>query len=397
MNLHGRIRIRELARPQFKADPYPLYARLRAEEPIYRTRFLGRPAWLVTRYEDVLTILKEERIVKDWPPVTRWVHLVSRPVTRHMLNLDDEDHTRLRRLGHRFFKPNLIEQLPGRIQRVCDELLSKLDETRGFDLMSEFALPLPLTVMAEMLGIPAADRWRFHARLQSSLSASTIPEILLAVPDQRLLTRQIRNLVEYRRREPADDMVTALVQAEQSGDGLNEEELIAMIFFLFLAGYDTTASLICVGAMALMQNLQARERFEDDPAIIESAVEELLRYTSPLDVATQRFAREDLTINSVRISRGDAVFAVLGSANRDETEFPAPDTLDLGRLHNKHVAFGHGAHFCLGASLARLSGRIALTSLFRRFPDLRLAPSPQSLRWRKSLFIRGLETLPVMT
>lgn len=397
MKLHGRIRIPDLARPQFKADPYPLYARLRAEAPVYRTRFLGRAAWLVTRYEDVLTVLKEERIVKDWPPVTRWVHFVSRPVTRHMLNRDDHDHTRLRRLAHRFFKPSLIEQLPGRIQRVCDELLSKLERTRAFDLMREFALPLPLMVMAEMLGIPPADRWLFHARSRSSLSASTIPEVLLAVPDQRVLTRQIRNLVEHRRREPADDIVTALVQAEQSGDGLNEEELIATIFFLFLAGYDTTASLICVGAMALMQNPRERERFEHDPAVSESAVEELLRYASPLDVATQRFAREDLTINSVRISRGDAVFAVLGSANRDEAEFPAPDTLDLGRLPNKHVAFGQGAHFCLGAPLARLNGRIALTTLFRRFPDLRLTQSPESLSWRKSLFIRGLETLPVLT
>jgi cytochrome P450 PksS len=396
MKFYDRIRIQDLARPDFKADPYPLYARLRTEAPVYRTRFLGRPAWLVTRYEDVHRVLKDERIVKDWPPVTRWVHFVSRPVTRHMLNLDDPDHSRLRKLAHRFFKPSLIEQLPGRIQSVCDELLSKLEKIRGFDLMSEFALQLPLTVMAELLGIPTAERRRFHARSRSSLSASTILEVLLAVPDQRLLSRRIRNLVEHRRREPADDIVTSLVRAEESGDGLNEDELIATIFFLFLAGYDTTASLICVGAMALIQNPQERERFENDPAAGESAIEELLRYTSPLDVATQRFAREDLTINSVRISRGDAVFAMLGSANRDETEFPAPNTLDLRRSPNKHVAFGQGAHFCLGAQLARLNSRIALTALFRHFPDLRLSQPPESLRWRKSLFIRGLETLPVL-
>jgi cytochrome P450 len=203
--------------------------------------------------------------------------------------------------------------------------------------------------------------------------------------------------VKRRRREPGNDMITALVQAEEAGDQLNEEELVATIFFLFLAGYDTTASLIGAGTVALMQNPQQLERFKQDPTIGESAIEELLRYTSPLDVATQRFAREDLTINSVRISRGDAVFAVLGSANRDETEFPNPDTLELGRSPNKHVAFGQGTHFCLGAPLARLNGQIAFTTLFRRFPDLRLAQSSESLRWRKSLFIRGLKTLPVST
>lgn len=219
---------------------------------------------------------------------------------------------------------------------------------------------------------------------------------MLAVPNQRLLARQIRNLVERRRRVPADDIVTALVRAEEDGDKLNEEELIAAIFFLFLSGYDTTASLICSGALALMQNPRERERFECDPTVGESAVEELLRYSSPLDVATHRFAREDLTINSVRISRGDAVFAVLGSANRDEAEFPSPNILNLGRLPNKHVALGHGSHFCLGAQLARLNVRIALTTLLRRFPDLRLAQSSESLRWRKSLFVRGLEALPVI-
>ena len=396
MKLDCRVRIADLARPRFKANPYPLYARLRAEAPIYRTRFLGRPAWLITRYEDVLTVLRDERIVKDWPPVTRWVHFVSRPVTRHMLNRDDADHTRLRRLAHRLFKPSLFEQLPERIQAVCDELLCKLEKTGGFDLMREFALPLPLTVMAEVLGLPEADRWHLHARSRSSISASTIPEVLLAVPDQRLLTRRILKLVRRRRREPGDDMITALVQAEEAGDELNEDELIATIFFLFLAGYDTTISLICVGALALMQSPQELERFRHEPAIGESAVGELLRFTSPLDVATQRFAREDLTINSVRISRGDAVFAVLGSANRDETEFHDPDSLNLSRLPNRHVAFGQGTHFCLGAQLARLNGQIALTTLFHRFPGLRLTHPPESLRWRKSLFIRGLETLPVM-
>lgn len=395
MNPVDHLKISDLARPRFKANPYPFYARLRAEAPVCRTRFLGAPAWLVTRYEDVLMLLKDERVVKDWRPVTRWIHFVAGPITRHMLNKDAPDHTRLRRLVHKAFTPSLIERLRERIQSVCDELLNKLEADGSMDLMSGYALPLPLTIIAQLLGVPVEDRSRFHARSRSSLSPSTVIGVLRAAPDQRLLTRQIRKLVERRRREPREDLVTALVQAEEAGDKLSEKELVATIFFLLIAGYETTVNLIGVGALALMQNPCERRRFTQTPALADSAIEELLRYTSPLDVATQRFASEDLTIGSARISRGDAIFAVLGSANRDESQFRDPDTLNLAREPNKHVAFGQGVHFCLGAPLARLDARIALTTLFRRFPDLRLSRAPESLRWRRSLIIRGLEELPV--
>jgi cytochrome P450 PksS len=395
MSIGGYVKIPDLARPRFKADPYPFYARLRAEAPVCRTRFLGKPAWLITRYDDVLNLLKEQHVVKDWPQVTYWIHLIAGAITRHMLNKDDPDHARLRRLVHQVFTPSLIKHLRERIQNICDELLNKMGKTGTVDLMREYALPLPITVMAELLGIPTEERELFYARSRSSLSPSTVLGVLRAVPDQRLLTRHIRKLIKRRRREPCADLITALVQAEEAGDKLDEQELVATIFFLFIAGYETTVNLIGVGAMALMQNPEQRERFERDSTVSDSAVEELLRYTSPLDVATQRFAREDMIINSVRISRGDALFAVLGSANRDETVFPNPDTLDLGRLPNKHVAFGQGAHYCLGASLARMDGQIALTTLFRRFPDMRLAQPSEALRWRKSLVVRGLESLPV--
>ena len=390
-----RVRIADLARPRFKANPYPFYARLRAEAPICRTRFLGAPAWVVTRYDDVLMLLKDERVVKDWLPVTRWVHFVAGPITRHMLNKDPPDHTRLRRLVHKAFAPSLVARLRERIQNVCDELLNALETNGSIDLMSGYALPLPLMIIADLLGIPPEDRRRFHARSRSSLTPSTVMGVLRAAPEQRLLSRYIRKLIERRRHEPREDLVTALVQAEEAGDKLSEKELVATIFFLLIAGYETTVNLIGVGALALIQNPRERERYAQNPELAESAIEELLRYTSPLDVATQRFAREDLTINSVRISRGDVIFAVLGSANRDEAQFPDPDTLNLARATNKHVAFGQGVHFCLGAPLARLDAHLALTTLFRRFPDLRLTRAPESLRWRKSLIIRGLEELPV--
>jgi cytochrome P450 len=313
-----------------------------------------------------------------------------------MLNKDGEEHTRLRTLGHHAFKPSLVAELGKRIQDVCDDLLDKLEPAHSFDVLREFALPLPLRIMSDILGIPVAERRSLHARIQSSLSPSTIPEVLLAFPDQRLLTRQIRNLIKLRRREPGDDLVTALVQAAAEGE-LNESELIASIFFLLIAGYETTINLTAVGALTLIQNPDEAVRFKRDATIRESAIEELLRYTSPLELATHRFACEDMIINSVKISRGDAVFAVLGSANRDESQFPDPDVLNLGRNPNRHVAFGSGIHFCLGAPLARLEAKVALTTLFQRFPNLRLAQPAESLRWRKSLFIRGLKALSVET
>ena len=190
-------------------------------------------------------------------------------------------------------------------------------------------------------------------------------------------------------------MITALVQAEEAGDKLNEKELVATIFLLLIAGYETTVNLIGSGALGLIQNPEQRELFERNPTLTESAIEELLRYTSPLEVASQRFARENLTIDSVNISQGDIVIAVLGSANHDESQFRDPEILDLTREPNKHLAFGQGAHFCIGAPLARLESQIALTTLFRRFPNLRLSGEPEDLRWRKSLIVRGLEELPV--
>ncbi len=391
----NHIKVRDLARPQFKANPYPFYARLRAEAPVCRTKLLGQPTWLVTRYDDVLMVLRDERFTKDWLPRTRWLHTVSGPVTRHMLNKDAPDHTRLRTLVHKAFTPSLVERLRERIQSVCDELLTDLTTGGRMELMRRYALPLPLTIIAELLGIPTRDRSRFHSLSRSSIAASSLIGVLRSLPDQRLLMRRLRKLIAERRRDPRDDLITALVQAEEAGDKLSEAELVAMIVLLLVAGYETTVNLIGNGALALIQHPEQRELLQQNPALADSAIEELLRYTSPLDMASQRFAREDIRVDSTTIQQGDVVIAVLGSANHDESQFPDPDTFDITREPNRHVALGQGVHFCLGAPLARLEGQIALTTLFRRFPNLRLATEPASLRWRKSLIVRGLEELPL--
>jgi cytochrome P450 len=389
------LKVSDLARPEFKANPYPFYARLRAETPVCPTTLLGQPTWLVTRYDDVVRLLKDERFVKDWLPTTKWLHRLSGAVTRNLLNKDAPDHTRLRALVHKAFAPGLVERLRDRIQAVCDNSLNELPARGRMDLMRGYALPLPLTIITELLGVPTEYRVRFHRLLRTSFSASSALSVLRSIPDQRLLARQLRKLIAERRREPRDDLITALVQAEEAGDKLNEDELVAMIALLLFAGYETTVNLIASGALALIQNPAQRDLFRQNSGVADSAIEELLRYTSPVDVASQRFAGEDLRIDSITIPQGHIVVAMLGSANHDESQFRDPDILDLTRQPNRHVAFGQGAHFCLGASLARMEGQIALTTLFRRFPELRLAQPAESLRWRKSLIVRGLEELPV--
>jgi cytochrome P450 len=395
--MRSSVKITDLAKPQFKANPYPFYRRLRAEAPVCRTSFLRKPTWLVSRYDDVLMLLKDERFLKDWPPATKWIHRISGPATGNMLNKDASDHTRLRTLVHKAFTPSLVEHLRDRIENVCNELLDELARNGRMDLMSGYALPLPLTIIAELLGIPDDRRARFHSLTRSSLSASTILGLLRALPDQRLLIRYLRKLIAERRQEPRDDLITALVQAEEAGDKLSETEMVAMLILLLVAGYETTVNLIGSGALAFIQHPEQWKRLNEDAALAGPAIEELLRYTSPLDLATQRFASEDLRLADTTIPQGHLVIAMLGSANHDESQFRDPETLNLTREPNRHVAFGQGAHFCIGAPLARLEGQIALMTLFRRFPTLQLVHPAEELRWRKSLIIRGLEELPVAT
>ncbi len=394
--MRSQLKITDIAKPHFKANPYPFYRKLRAEMPVCRTKLLGAPTWLVTCYDDVVTVLRDERFVKDWLPRTRWIHRLSGPTTRNMLNKDGTDHLRLRTLVHKAFTPSLVERLRGRIETVCSELLNKLETAGRLDLMKDYALPIPLTIIADLLGIPADRRERFHSLSKRTLSASTFAGVFLQLSVHKLLIRDMRKLIAERRREPHDDLISALVQAEEAGDRLNEGELVGMIMLLLIAGYETTVNLVGTGALALIENPKQRLQWLENPAVRDSGIEELLRYTSPLDAASARFAREDLRLDSVNISQGDMVVALLGSANHDETQFADPDTLDLTRSPNRHVAFGQGAHFCLGAPLARLEGQIALTTLFRRFPDLHVAKPATELRWRKSLIIRGLKELPVI-
>ena len=398
-----------LASPRFKADPYPFYARLRVEAPVWRTTLPDkRAAWLVTRYEDVVRVLKDDTFAKDklnaMDPEQRaktpWVPGFLKPLERNMLDLDDPDHTRLRSLVSKAFTPRLIERLRGRIETLCEKLLDAMERKgarRGsIDLVADYALPLPATVIAELLGVPAEDHARFHRWSNRLVSVSSGRDMLRALPAALAFTRYLRKLIDRRRAAPRDDLITALVQAEEAGDKLTEDELLAMAFLLLVAGHETTVNLIASGTLALLEHPEQAGALRNNPSLAKPAVEELLRYTSPVEMATERYPRDEVEIEGTTIPRGELVLAVLGSANRDERYFEAADILDLARDPNRQLAFGWGGvHHCLGAPLARMEGQIAISAFLRRFPEARLAVAPESLRWRRGLFLRGLKRLPL--
>jgi len=395
----------DIGSPKFKRDPYPFFARLRAEIPACRVPMPGRQsAWLITRYDDVAAALTDQRLAKDrFNALTAeqasrqpWIPPMFRPLTRNMLDLDPPDHTRLRALVQKAFTPRLVEGLRERVQRLADELLSAASGRGEMDLIRDFALPIPTTIISEMLGVPAADRNRFHR--WSKTIVATSPSgvgMLRAIPSVLAFLRFIRRLIQIRRADPRDDLISALVGAEEAGDRLSEDELVAMVFLLLVAGHETTVNLIGNGTLALLRHPLQWERLRAEPALIPSAIEELLRYAGPLMTATERWTREDLPIAGVTVPRGELVYAVLASANRDERRFLDPESLDIARQPNKHLAFGLGSHYCLGAPLARLEGQIAILALISRFPNLSLTVPVEALGWRRGFVLRGLEKLPV--
>ncbi len=394
-----------IAAPEFKADPYPFYARLRAQAPVFPVTLPDKQrAWLVTRYDDVVTVLKDERFAKDrlnalTPEQLKrqpWMPGFAKPLTRNMLDLDPPEQTRLRALVQKAFTPRLIEQMRERIQALTEEILDAVRGESHIDLIRDYALPLPTTIIAEILGVPVSDRHKFHRWSTTLLTASSTGlGMVLAIPSIWLFMRYLRKFIRSRRAQPKNDLVSALVQAEDAGQTLTEDEMLAMVMLLLVAGHETTVNLIGNGTLALLENPEQMEKLRSDPGLIRSAIEELLRFHSPVETATERYPRQDITLAGVTIPRGEMVLAVLASANRDERQFPDADKLDLARDPNKHVSFGQGVHFCLGAPLARLEGQIAINTLLRRARGLRLAVTPGALRWRRGLVLRGLEALPL--
>jgi cytochrome P450 len=395
----------DLASPAHKAAAHEVYARLRDDVPICRIKLpAGQLGWLVTRYEDVSRLLKDERLVKD-PANALTPEMLAKqpkipkflmPLTRNMLGMDDPDHARLKKLVQAGFTPKRMDQLVGRTEEIAERLIHNLKGQARFDLIQAFALPLPVTVISELLGVPEADRAKFARWSQVLLSAPAGSwRVVLSLPGMINFVRYLRKLIAMKRAKPLDDLVSTLVAIEADGDRLSGEELQAMIAILLSAGHETTTNLIGNGTVALLKDPRARDRLAAEPEIASRAVEELLRYDGPVEATTYRYARTDLELAGASIARGDIVLGAVLSANRDDRQFAAPHVLDFDRQTNRHLTFGEGGHYCVGAALARMEGRVAFNALLRHFPGIKLAMPESDLRWRPSPVLRGLERLVI--
>jgi len=395
----------DLFNPDFKANPYPTYAQLRSDAPIRRVPLPdGRGMWLVTRYEDVSAIFRDERFVKDWRNAMTPEQLaqvpaipeVMKPLTSNMLDTDPPDHERLRALVSKAFTPRLIERMRPRVQEIADTLLDAVRDKGEMDLIDDYAFPLPITVIAELLGVPAEDRDRFREWSNAAVSGDTTQEYIekVLLPHMQAFTDYLRAMFDEKRKNPKNDLISALVQAEEAGDKLSEDELMAMVFLLLIAGHETTVNLIGNGSLALLQHPDQLRKLREDPALIKPAIEELLRYDGPVETSTERFAREDIAIGGTVIPRGEMVMVVIASADHDPDRFQDPDALDITRADNKHLAFGKGIHFCIGAPLARLEATVALTVLAERITSWTFAEG-NTFEYDPSFLLRGLRRLDV--
>jgi cytochrome P450 len=397
----------DLYSSDFRETTHDTYATMRRDDPVLRQVGIDgeTPIWFVTRYDDVVAVLlDDERFVVDPARAMTAEEFEQRRqdlmgderVGESLLTRDGEDHRRLRRLVTKAFTPRMVEQLRPRIQAIADDLLDATEERGAMDLVDDYAFPLPIIVIAELLGIPPEDRDRFRTWSNTFVLPALTPELQ---EQAKLHTDEfiayLDDLFAARRADPSDDLLSALVQAEDAGDHLSQNELYSMAVLLIIAGHETTVSLITNSVLALLTHPSARAEVRSDPALLPSAIEELLRYDSPVERAITRWATDDVELGGHTIARGDLVIAVIGSANRDPDRFPEADALDLRRSETKHVGFGRGSHYCLGAPLARLETEIALRTLFDRLPNLRLAIAEDDLYWRPIPIFRSLSSLPV--
>ncbi|HWO72932.1 MAG TPA: cytochrome P450 [Dehalococcoidia bacterium] len=392
--------------PRLRSDPYSVYRELREEDPVFWSPTMQ--LWLLTRYDDVLAVLRDharfssERVRAKNPFVQQMesFRMASGPLgtTPTMLSLDPPAHTRMRNLVNKAFTPRVVERSRPRIRAIAEELLDALPRPDRIDVVADLAIPLPVIVIAEVLGVPAADRDRFKAwssDIAGSLGGAFMPKEAIdrALRSANEIADYFRDQIAERRRSPRDDLLSALCAAEEQGDLLSEDELIATCILLLVAGNETTTNLIGNGMLALLRFPEERRRLQQEPSLIPSAVEEMLRYEGPAQM-TSRIALGEFEFQGKRFEEGQVVLCVLAAANRDPAQFPDPDRFDVTRRPNRHLAFGHGIHYCVGAPLAVAEAQVAFEALLRRFPEPEAAfEAPE---WNNSFVLRGLRSLPML-
>ena len=383
-----------------RADPHTLYAAMRSEDPVYEGigPVTGRSFWFLTRYDDVISCFRDPRMGRDverLPSHLQDQHRFENEemlavINTHMLNADPPDHTRLRRLVSRSFTSRRVEALRPRIDEISSGLLDGLGSE--VDLIHDYALPLPIAVIAELLGVPIDDFDEFHAMVDAFLRSED--EAASMAAGMQVL-QYINTSIEMKRTEPGDDLLSALVHLEEDGDRLSHIELTSMVNLLLIAGHETTVNLIGNGMLELLRHPDQMDRLRAEPGLIGTAIEEMIRFNGPVETPFPRFVYEDVEIAGASIPAGDMVIPVLLAANRDPAVFEEPDRFDIGRDPNRHVGFGFGIHHCLGAPLARIEGEIAIGNLLKRFESIELAVDPADLERNPGFFLRGLRSLPV--
>jgi cytochrome P450 len=397
----GSLSLYHLLDPEVLANPYPLYHRLRTEDPVHWDPFLH--AWIVTRYKDVIHVLHHYSAARTPTPeqLTAMglaaLSPIAQVMVRQMLFLDPPDHARMRSLAAQAFAPARIEVLRAHIRDITNRLLDEVQSGGRMDVIADLAEPLPCIVTAEMLGVPVEDYQQLKLWSQDFAemlgnfqhNPDRVPRILKSVQE---MVAYFRSAIAEQRLKPRGGLVSSLMNAEIKGDRLSEEEVIANCIVTMVGGQETTTNLIGNGVLSLLRAPDELEKLRSDLSLVPSAVEELLRYESPSQ-HTARLAPEDTILGGRRIQKRQAVIAVMGAANRDPERFADPDRLDIIRSDNRHVAFGWAAHFCFGAALARVEGQVAFELMLRRFSNWTLEPEP--LVWRTNLGLRGLTKLPI--
>lgn len=390
---------------KFHSCPYPTYHDLRNLDPVHWSQ-IG--VWVLTRYADIKAVLTDRRFATDSLPQrlgnkSKYVQnnqegfeVLKQATTKFLFFMNPPDHTRLRGLVSKAFSYAEVEKLRPQIKKTVDELLNEVVQKENIDLIADFAAPLPVIVIAKMLGIPTQDCPMLH---EWSTNLSRILDPLLSLQEYQYLNEVVQKFQRYmydlileKEKKPKEDLISALISARDRGDKLKPEELSTICVQLFVTGEETTINTIGNGMMALLKHPEQMEKLKQEPAIISSAVEEILRYDSPVQF-TGRCATENLEIDGKTIKKDDRVLLVLGAANRDPAQFSHPDRFDITRCDNRHLAFGDGIHYCLGGILARIQAQIAINTLVQSLSNLTL--STERFEWRKNIYLRGLKSLPV--